>query len=129
MLNKTKLKDSEFYKHNAKICLRNPLNKAWNEHETIKLLTSLAIYQKYGKAVQFLATEYPIPKSKDIADIYAIIDKKPMVYEIQKEITKKWTDKIIKRDLKTKINTIVIPLKDYPLLFSDLMVRVIKFKI
>ena len=58
-----------------------------------------------------ISSEEKILGSNDIADIAVELKDGMIYYELQKENSKEWYDKIAKRDIKTDTETIPIPLK------------------
>jgi len=59
-----------------------------------------------------IASEQKVENSEDISDVCVETRDGWVHYEIQKEISEKWNEKIKNRDLKTNTDTIVIPIKD-----------------
>ena len=58
-----------------------------------------------------ISSEEKILGSDDIADIAVELKDGMLYYELQKENSKEWYDKIAKRDVETNTETIPIPLK------------------
>ena len=58
-----------------------------------------------------ISSEEKIIGSNDIADVAVELKDGMLYYELQKENSKEWYDKIAKRDVKTDTETIPIPLK------------------
>ena len=113
------MKMSEFYKWNNKLTLRNPTNRAWDFHDTVKLWCMMVAYKKYGKDIKFITTEYCID-GIILPDVYIEFkDSNTMSIEVQKEFTKQYTDKIIQRDLSMNTNTICVNLNDVPKDFDE----------
>jgi len=59
-----------------------------------------------------IASEQKVENTEDISDVCVETREGWVYYELQKEINKKWNEKIKNRDIKTNTDTIVIPLKD-----------------
>ena len=58
-----------------------------------------------------ISSEEKILGSNDIADVAVELKDGMLYYELQKENSKEWYDKIAERDVKTDTETIPIPLK------------------
>lgn len=58
-----------------------------------------------------ISSEEKIFGSTDIADVAVELKDGMLYYELQKELTTDYNNKIAKRDVKTNTDTIIIPLK------------------
>lgn len=58
-----------------------------------------------------ISSEEKVLGSDDIADVAVELKDGMLYYELQKENSKEWYDKIAKRDVETNTETIPIPLK------------------
>lgn len=120
MKSRLKLKQSEFHKHHRSCKLRNPMNKAMDWHDICKQMVMLTVIKKYKTDVKFIASEYPIPGSKDIADVLVEFKNGAIhLYEVQYQYNQRYIRKIISRDKKTDTNTVIINLSEIPKHIDD----------
>jgi hypothetical protein len=82
----------------------------------------LLSHKKYPKAGVYSEVEL---LNKDIVDVLIDLGKDKIFYEVQKEISPDWIEKIKNRDLDLDTNTQIIPLKE---LSDDLNVLVKQLK-
>jgi hypothetical protein len=92
-------------------------------HLVIKTLIVQRIYLKHNKDRNFIKiyTEFPVQDSR-ICDVYYenVKTKEVVCYEIQKEITKEWTNSTVQFynnvtvPYMKSVDLIVVPLKDSP---------------
>ena len=96
-------------------------DESFQKHEIIKLLIVMKILNKYKRKHWIrIYTELQFNGIKP--DIYFenIKTKEVICYEIQKEITKKWSERIVKKynsyevPFFNKIDLVIIPLKESP---------------
>lgn len=80
------------YKYINKVIVRN-LSEASDKHDIVKMQLYRMLRRKYPNKEVY--TEYPL--EREIPDIYYKIKDKIFVIEIQKEVTKEWTKKILER--------------------------------
>lgn len=95
------------HSRNNKIALRN-FSESSDHHDIIKTLLVRMLRRKHKKIPIY--TEFnPNNPQGDYPDIWIKIGKDVLIYEIQKEITKKWTDQIIKKHPDADV--IIVPTK------------------
>lgn len=97
------------HKKHLKANIGRNLSPAMDFHTIVMVLLMRELARK-NKGKYTISSESKVENSNDITDV-AIHSKRPRYFEIQKEFTKKWENKIIQRDMETATDTIPIPIK------------------
>jgi len=96
------------YKRNNRICLRN-FNESCDFHDLIKFLLVRMLRRKNpdSRKVPIYTEHNPEKESEEFPDIWMRIKGEVYVFEIQKEITQKWSIEIAKR--YEDVTLIIVP--------------------
>lgn len=96
------------WKRNNKVGMRN-FNESVDFHDVVKLLLVRMLRRRYPDSNKYpIYTEYnPNNPNEDYPDIWMKIKNDIIIWEIQKEITDEWLEKIKKK----KEDVIIVPLK------------------
>jgi len=99
------------FKRNNKVGLRN-FNEKVDFHDIVKteIVRMLRRLHKDNHNIPIYTEFNPERPNDDYPDIWMRIKKDIIVYEIQEEVSEKWTNQILKKHHDTDV--IIIPLKE-----------------
>jgi hypothetical protein len=97
------------YKRNNKVALRN-FSESCDYHDIVKTLLVRMLRRKNKSNKIAIYTEFdPAKPNEDYPDICMIIKEHKICFELQKEITKEWEQKVIEK--YKDVDLIIVPLK------------------
>ena len=93
--------------------LKADLSRCPNESADFEKVVMTLVMRMQNRMIKksTISSEENILSSNDIADVAVELKDGMLYYELQKQDSKEWYDKIAKRDVETDTETIPIPLK------------------
>ena len=95
--------------------LKADLSRCPNESADFEKVVMALVMRIQNRQIKksTISSEEKVRGSSDIADVAVELKDGMLYYELQKELTLEYGQRIAKRDIKTNTDTIIIPLKLY----------------